>query len=322
MPTCASSTPRSSPFRSPPGRLEAIERSDSFGIGVRVLADGAWGFASSREVTRDRAIALAKQATAIARASATRRRSAPIVLSDLSPSRRRVGRRRVGIDPFSVPLEDKLALLLAADELLRAEPAVTHHQGALRCLAHPQVVRLHRGRLHRAVLRRDRRRHRGLRGQGRRGRRAVLSPGRGRRVGSGRLGDVTGLDLVGNAPRVAEQAAALLTAAECPSDRRDLIIESAARSRCRCTSRSATPPSSTASSARRPRSRAPRGWARATSARCATARDIVNVTADATSPASLGTLRLGRRGRAGAARLPRPRRDARRLPQPAERPRP
>jgi len=35
------------------GRLDAVDRSDSFGFGVRAIADGAWGFAASQIVTAD-----------------------------------------------------------------------------------------------------------------------------------------------------------------------------------------------------------------------------------------------------------------------------
>jgi len=37
------------------GRLDAVDRSDSFGFGVRAMADGAWGFAASQIVTAQEA---------------------------------------------------------------------------------------------------------------------------------------------------------------------------------------------------------------------------------------------------------------------------
>ncbi len=99
------------------GRLEGVVSSSSLGIGVRVIAEGHWGFAATRDVSDDAGARVAKQAVAIARASALVP-SAPVVLADLAPvqdSWRGPGE----IDPFSVSVEDKLEVLLAADEAMR-----------------------------------------------------------------------------------------------------------------------------------------------------------------------------------------------------------
>ena len=61
------------------GRLENARTVESVGLGVRVLADGAWGFASSRKVTTREADAMAALAVRIARASATAR-ARPVTL--------------------------------------------------------------------------------------------------------------------------------------------------------------------------------------------------------------------------------------------------
>ena len=82
---------------------------------------------------------------------------------------------------------------------------------------------------------------------------------------------VLGLGLEREAPRVAEQAAALLRAPVLPAGRDDRRDRRRADGRCRCTSRSAIRPSSTASTAPRPPTPARASSARATSARCATA---------------------------------------------------
>lgn len=105
------------------GRVEAVERSDSFGLGVRVLARGAWGFCASREVTVSEATRVARQAVAIAKASAMAA-GEPVRLSPLEPARG-TWAGPCEIDPFKVPLEEKLALLVAAEEVMRAEPLVT-----------------------------------------------------------------------------------------------------------------------------------------------------------------------------------------------------
>ena len=51
-------------------KLQWISDGESFGFGVRVLAGGAWGFASSTQVTRDMVVQMAQQAVLVARANA------------------------------------------------------------------------------------------------------------------------------------------------------------------------------------------------------------------------------------------------------------
>ena len=50
-------------------RVSSVESSETFGVGVRVLVDGAWGFAASRHVAVDEAAMLARAAAAQARAN-------------------------------------------------------------------------------------------------------------------------------------------------------------------------------------------------------------------------------------------------------------
>jgi len=205
------------------GRVEGVQRSDSFGVGVRVLADGAWGFASSREVTIAEAARVATHAVAIARASALVS-GAPIELSALEPA---VGTwsAPAAIDPFAVPLEDKLALLIAADEVLRAQPEVTitkAHCGAYRsrkwfgstegAYTEQSWTETGAGIVAYAVS-----------GAEVVSRSYPTSHGGGWRQAGWEY--VLGLDLVGNAAQIAEQAAALLSAPECESGVTDLIID-------------------------------------------------------------------------------------------------
>src|SRR2546429_9570930 len=52
------------------GAVGTLAQSESIGIGIRVLASGAWGFASADKLTRDGVAACAAQAVSIAKASA------------------------------------------------------------------------------------------------------------------------------------------------------------------------------------------------------------------------------------------------------------
>ena len=96
------------------GRVEGVASGESEGLGVRVLVDGAWGFASSHILSAAEADRIAGEAVRIARASGTALRE-PVVLDDRPPAH---GTYETPVveDPFDVPLERKIADLLAADE--------------------------------------------------------------------------------------------------------------------------------------------------------------------------------------------------------------
>src|SRR5947209_18694747 len=90
------------------GKVEGLSLGEEQGFGVRVLANGAWGFASSSIITNDVLDQVVEQAVRIARASA-RVRPNP---ADIGAPMRYVDSYRTPIerDPFAVPLEEKLAL--------------------------------------------------------------------------------------------------------------------------------------------------------------------------------------------------------------------
>src|SRR5581483_10986506 len=66
------------------GRVEAFARSSIQGFGVRVIADGAWGFAASNQLTTQEADRVAALAVSIARASALAK-TADVRLSAVQP---------------------------------------------------------------------------------------------------------------------------------------------------------------------------------------------------------------------------------------------
>ena len=105
------------------GRVEGVAAGESEGFGLRVLVDGAWGFASSSELTAAEADRVAGEAVRIARASATALRSR-VALDDRPPAR---GTFETPIeeDPFAVALESKIELLLAADVAAARTKGVT-----------------------------------------------------------------------------------------------------------------------------------------------------------------------------------------------------
>src|SRR3954470_5726370 len=85
------------------------------GIGVRVRVGGAWGFAATADVSRAGAETALRRALAFAAAQPA---GAERPLTPVEPGRG-TWASPCELDPFGVPLEDKLALLSAADEALR-----------------------------------------------------------------------------------------------------------------------------------------------------------------------------------------------------------
>src|SRR5436190_3918570 len=64
------------------GKVGTLAQSESIGLGIRVLANGAWGFASTDRLTREGVSACAAQAVSIANASALAKRSDAVMASE------------------------------------------------------------------------------------------------------------------------------------------------------------------------------------------------------------------------------------------------
>lgn len=97
-------------------RVQNVGDNETFGFGIRVLVDGAWGFAASSTLTPDEIARVARQAARQAQASrATQLR--PIVLAPGQPPEPNgIWRSPIKVDPFDIPIEQKVQLLLAANE--------------------------------------------------------------------------------------------------------------------------------------------------------------------------------------------------------------
>jgi TldD protein len=95
-------------------QITNVVDTDSIGIGVRALVNGAWGFAASRDLTKSGVAAAAREAVAIAKANGVAKdRSVQLAPS---PS---VGdvtwKSAYEIDPWTIPIEEKADLLLRAN---------------------------------------------------------------------------------------------------------------------------------------------------------------------------------------------------------------
>ncbi|HEX4934942.1 MAG TPA: DNA gyrase modulator, partial [Gemmatimonadaceae bacterium] len=96
-------------------RVQGLSDNETFGIGVRALVDGAWGFAATAELTPDSVVAVARQAVAQARANRAAV-SKPVTLAPYGKAQTGEWMSPIQVDPFTVPIADKVALLLAANE--------------------------------------------------------------------------------------------------------------------------------------------------------------------------------------------------------------
>ncbi|HLJ69196.1 MAG TPA: TldD/PmbA family protein [Chloroflexota bacterium] len=113
---------RSDTVQTRDGELEHAGEERDDGLGVRVLVDGAWGFAAQTGLDRAAGDRAARSAVVAARATARVNRRAV----ELAPNPPAVAAYRTPLhrDPFAVPLEEKQALLLAAERTLRAHHSV------------------------------------------------------------------------------------------------------------------------------------------------------------------------------------------------------
>lgn len=103
-------------------RIDSLTEAEDIGIGIRVLADGAWGFAATRHLDEDAIRSAANQAVELARAVAPYM-TPPVTLASAQPGEITYVSQR-DIDPFSVPTADKTELLLAINGRLFNTPYI------------------------------------------------------------------------------------------------------------------------------------------------------------------------------------------------------
>lgn len=87
---------------------------DTIGCGVRVLVDGTWGFAATRALTTDGVARAARQAVALARANRVAR-DREVRLAAAPTHTNATWKSSYTIDPWSIPVEEKAALLFQAN---------------------------------------------------------------------------------------------------------------------------------------------------------------------------------------------------------------
>ncbi len=112
------------------GNLETLYDTDDLGIGVRVVVDGTWGFAGAVDLTPDAAARAAATAVDVARVAAA-------VNTERIELAAEPGHGDVGwvsacqVDPFSVGVGDKIALLAGWSSGLLAHQQIAHVDASL-----------------------------------------------------------------------------------------------------------------------------------------------------------------------------------------------
>ncbi len=205
------------------GVVEGVQGGTSVGFGVRVIADGAWGFAASSELSPEAAVRVAREAVAIARASA-RVPARAVRLAPVEPAHA-TWSGPCAIDPFTVSTDDKLALLLAADAAMRAIDGISLATGEMEFLKCRKTFASSEG----ALIEQDWvESAAGITAfaidEGEVMRRSYPNSLGGASFQGG-WETITALDLVANAPLIAGQAIELMSAPVCPGETTTLILD-------------------------------------------------------------------------------------------------
>jgi TldD protein len=206
------------------GEVGTLMESETLGIGIRVVASGAWGFAATDRLTREGIQACAAEAVSIAKASALAKRENVALASEdafvdswQNPFLK---------DPFRIPVERQIDLLLAADKEMRRVKGVTLAEGAL---SFRRIDQLFVSSIGSSIFQTKMQSGAGIVATSFAGseiqKRSYPNSFGGQHTLQG-YELIESLDLVGNAQRTGEEAVALHSAAQCPEGEITIILGS------------------------------------------------------------------------------------------------
>lgn len=205
------------------GKIGDLDLSEDVGFGVRVIADGAWGFACSPTVSPDEIDRVAALAVRIAKASARLKKEDV----RLAPEPVWVDTWQTPIveDPFAVPLQEKIALLMELNRVLTADKRIKSAEATVAFKHEHQWMATSEGSFIDQLLIRSGAGYSATAvGEGEIQTRSYPNSFRGQYMSLG-YELVRSLQLLENAERVREEAVALLTAPTLPPAKRDIIID-------------------------------------------------------------------------------------------------
>jgi len=205
------------------GRVDGLSQDFSEGVGVRVLVDGAWGFACTSTMNKGEIDQAVEVALGIARASARVHKRAVDLGPPVAHKGAYVG--PVGTDPFSVSLEAKVDLLVEAEGLLRSQPSIRVAEASTECTHWRKLfVSTEGAELEQEAYETGAGMECSAVNDEELQKRSYPNSF-GRQVAQGGWEVVEAMGLISNAPRIAEEAAQLLRAEHCPSGRKTLILD-------------------------------------------------------------------------------------------------
>lgn len=204
------------------GHICAAASDSGAGCGVRVICEGAWGFAANACITRTEIEKTAERAVRLARASAlvqqqpVRLSPAPVVEGKYATP--------VRIDPFGVRLEDKVELLVAATRRMRREGSKVA-EASLECRQETKYFGSSEGTYTEQTITDCGAGITAIAAAGEEVQQRTYPNSFGGDYACAGYEFIEGLDLLGNAERAAKEAQALLTAPQCPSGRTTVVLD-------------------------------------------------------------------------------------------------
>jgi TldD protein len=203
------------------GRLDQLDSEESEGIGIRVRMGGAWGFAAVRGTDRADAEAALARALAIAEAQPAVPDAAPLAPEPVASGEWSSSFER---DPFEVPLEEKLGVLLAADAGLRTEPGVNLTRARFSAFQTEKIFASTEGAVCEQRVTECGGGIAAVAVEGADSQIRSYPASHGGHVAEAGYEHFVELELAGHAPRVASEAVALLRAPACPHGRTTLVL--------------------------------------------------------------------------------------------------
>ncbi|MEB3299343.1 MAG: TldD/PmbA family protein [Candidatus Sericytochromatia bacterium] len=205
------------------GDITRLSSEESVGLGVRVLVGSSWGFAATSDLGRIHVQAATARAIAIARAG--HRPGQPDLLLGRPVRTRGSWQTPVLVDPFTVPLEDKIALLLGADAAMAAVAGIRTRQAMMALDRHHKIFANTEGALVEQNLTEVAAALEARAAVAGQSAARSYPDARGHHGFTGGYEYVLGLNLVSHAPLVAEEAVQLCTAPPCPTTRTTLVLD-------------------------------------------------------------------------------------------------
>jgi TldD protein len=204
------------------GDVGTLVEGETLGLGIRVIVNGSWGFASTDLLTKEGVQACAAQAVSIAKASSLAKKEDVA----LAPEKSYVDtwQNLFLKDPFKIPVEKQIALLLAADTEMQRVKGITLAEGSMTFKRIEQLFvssigsAIHQVKMHSGA---------GIVATSFAGseiqKRSYPNSFGGQHSLQG-YELVESLDLVGNAGRIAEEAVELHSALPCPEQTGTIIL--------------------------------------------------------------------------------------------------